>query len=178
MLNEYKPIKNEAYPWITILIFTTFLMVIMFLELWRSLWFLAPALLFVAVNIALAVYITGIILAYIRTYDEKIEIFYKGVKWDIRWKDILDVREAYPDKKVFARRIELYEIRVITITSSENKDFMFHYIMGNKIKSVKKIDKPYVNDPTLPKGMWIFSKDAESLISLMKNKLPAKIVRV
>lgn len=178
MKKIYKPIKNEAYPWITLLIVIFGIAIILFTQTVASLIYTMLGILFIVADIILFVNTYGIIFAHISVSAEKIEYLYKKTQTKIRWKEILSIRNAYPGKRVFAQRNELYQIKVIAVTSENSPDIFFHYVIGNKIESVENISTPYTTDPELPKGMWLSSKDVEMLLIYMRSKVSKSKIKI
>lgn len=178
MSKIYKAIKNEAYPFIMMFIIISFLIIVFFVQLFSNSLYLIPLVVLIIIDTAIALNFYGVVFAYIKIDNEGIEYFYKQNKINIKWNDILNIRNAYPNKKVFAKRRELYEIQVITITSINNKDILFHYIVGSCIESIKKINVPYINDPSLSKGIWLSLRDSTNIITILKSKLPSNTIKI
>ncbi len=178
MTKVYRPIKNEAYPWITLQLIVLSIGVILLTQSAVSFVYMIMGILFIAGDVVILANTYGIIFAYISINSERIEYLYRKTHTKIKWNEILNVRNAYPNKKVFARRKELYQIQVIAITSESSKDIYFHYVVGNKIESVERIQTPYTTDPSLSKGIWLSSKDALALLNYIRNKIPKHKVKL
>lgn len=178
MKRIYKPIKNEIYPYIIGLIIIFLLMVWFFTMINHSILYTIPAIIFLIISIIIALIVYNESFAYIKIDNNNFEYFYKGFKDVIRIQDIVDVRYAYPDKTIFADRTDLYEIKIICISSINNKDFIFHYMSGNKYHYKDNIRRPYIKDPSLEKGMWLSTSDSSKIIAFLKTKLGMRIVSI
>jgi hypothetical protein len=178
MNKKYTPIKNETYPLIITLILTFIGSIFIFTQISNSIWYLTIGIPLMILTIVLAYYVYGALYSHIELNDYRIEYVYNNKRVWVRWDDVLEVKNVYPDKKIFAKRRDLYEIKIIRIITTGSNDIIFHYLVGPPIKSIKNIHVPYTIDPNLSKGMWLSNKDAMSLIASLKNILPSQVVKV
>jgi hypothetical protein len=174
---RYNPIKNEAYPLITVMVIFFITSIFLFTQISNSILYLIIGFPLMVITVIMGYFVYGIVFSYIELTELRIEYVYKNKRIMTGWNDILEVKKSYPNKRVFMKKRELYEIVVIKITSTK-EDILFHYVIGPPIKSIKNINVPYTTDPNLDKGMWLSNKDALSLIGNLKARLPKQIIKI
>ncbi len=174
---RYNPIKNEAYPLITVFVIMLITSIFIFTQISNSLLYLIIGFPLMVITVILGYYIYGIIFSYIELNELRIIYVYKNKRMTVSWNDVLEVKKSFPKKRVFMKKRELYEIIIIKITSTK-EDILFHYVIGPPIKSIKNINVPYTTDPDLNKGIWLSNKDAVNLIGNLRTRLAKHIIKL
>ncbi len=170
MEKKIYPIKSESYPLLAVFIITLLGGIILVVQSVNSILYLLFGLLLIIVSFGVAVSLYKIMSSYISISKDKILYQNNNERVEFGYDSLLEITKAYPNKRIFVNKKELYEITVIKIVSKNTKDILFHYISGPPVKSVKDINSPYTMNSALDKGMWISRTDAMQIIEFVKNK--------
>ncbi len=171
MEKRFYAIKNESYPILGIFIVSLLAGVIVISHSGKSLAYFFVGLILIIVSLIFGIYLKGAMFSYISLSEEYITYNTNRDKIKISYHSILEITKAYPRKRIFVDKKDLYEITVIKVVSKNTRDIIFHYISGPPIKSVKDINTPYSINETLEKGMWLSRKNSTEIINTVKNRI-------